>query len=210
MRMGHALHVAQQGGKVLYAKPLRGLGGGATVIEIVVDHDGETFRNMYCARIGNYIYVLHAFQKKSKKGIETPKLEMDLVKTRLKTAKRVGKGAGGLAMKADTEDGLQPVIPSSGNVFADLALPDSEELLVKSKLAMKIAEIISSRGLSQTQASAMLGIPQPKVSMIQNGKLRGFSVEKLCQLLTLLGRDVDIVVKDSEQKGVGHLRVTYA
>lgn len=117
-------------------------------------------------------------------------------------------------MKERREDDLQKgeikETPSSGNVFADLGLPDAEELLVKSNLAMKINMIIEKRHLSQTQAAAILGIPQPKVSMIQNGKLRGFSLEKLCHFLTLLGRDVDIVVKERKKDGIGHLRVTYA
>jgi predicted XRE-type DNA-binding protein len=99
--------------------------------------------------------------------------------------------------------------PSTGNVFEDLGLPDAEELLVKSNLAIKISKIIEKRHLSQKEAVAILGIPQPKVSMIQHGKLRGFSLEKLCHLLTLLGRDVDIVVKDRKKDGVGHMRVTY-
>ena len=98
--------------------------------------------------------------------------------------------------------------PSSGNVFEDLGLPDAEELLVKSAIAAKVNQIIEKRNLSQTQAATMLGIPQPKVSMIQNGKLRGFSLEKLCHFLTLLGRDVDIVIKPRNKDGVGHLRVT--
>jgi predicted XRE-type DNA-binding protein len=100
--------------------------------------------------------------------------------------------------------------PSTGNVFADLGLPDAEELFVKSNLAMKINKIIEKRHLSQTQAAAILEIPQPKESMIQHGKLRGFSLEKLCHFLTLLGRDVDIVIKDRKKNGVGHMRVTYA
>ena len=102
------------------------------------------------------------------------------------------------------------VTPSGGNVFADLGLPDAEELLAKSTIAMKINQIIEKRHLSQTQAAALLGIPQPKVSMIQHGKLRGFSLEKLCNLLTLLGRDVDIVIRESKQGGVGHVRVIHA
>ncbi|WP_145024579.1 helix-turn-helix domain-containing protein [Geobacter argillaceus] len=102
------------------------------------------------------------------------------------------------------------VTPSTGNVFADLGLPDAEELQVKSTLAMKINNIIDKRHLSQTQAAEILGIPQPKVSLIQRGVLRGFSLEKLCHLLTLLGRDVDIVVKDRKKNGHGHMRVTYA
>lgn len=116
-------------------------------------------------------------------------------------------------MKERRENNLQDEIketPSTGNVFEDLGLPDAEELFVKSNLAMKINKIIEKRHLSQTQAAAILGIPQPKVSMIQHGKLRGFSLEKLCHFLTLLGRDVDIVIKDRKKNGVGHMRVTYA
>ena len=101
------------------------------------------------------------------------------------------------------------VTPSAGNVFADFGLPDAEELLVKSTIAMKINKIIEQRHLSQTQAAVILGIPQPKVSMIQHGKLRGFSLEKLCHLVTLLGRDVEIVIKNRKKVGVGHMRVTY-
>lgn len=87
--MGHALSVAEEGGKVNYAKPLKGLGGGATVIEICEDYDGDIYRVMYTVKIGVKIYVLHAFQKKSKKGIETPKSEMDIVKDRLRKAKEL-------------------------------------------------------------------------------------------------------------------------
>jgi len=101
------------------------------------------------------------------------------------------------------------VTPSTGNVFEDLGLPDAEELFIKSNLAIKISKIIEKRHLSQTEAAAVLGVPQPKISMIQHGKLRGFSLEKLCHLLTLLGRDVDIVIKNRKKDGVGHMRVTY-
>jgi predicted XRE-type DNA-binding protein len=101
-------------------------------------------------------------------------------------------------------------VPSTGNVFEDLGLPDAEELLVKSNLAIRINKIIKNRHLTQVQAAEILGIPQPKVSMIQHGKLRGFSLEKLCHFLTLLGSDVDIVIKARKKDGVGQLRVTYA
>lgn len=102
------------------------------------------------------------------------------------------------------------VTPSSGNVFEDLGLPDAEELLIKSNLAIKISKIIEKRHLSQAEAAVVLGVPQPKISMIQHGKLRGFSLEKLCHLLTRLGRDVDIVIKNRKKDGAGHIRVTYS
>ena len=87
--MGYALREAQEGGKALYAKPLKGLGGGATVIEICDDHDGDTYRVMYTVKIGKKVYVLHAFQKKSKKGIETPRSEIQIIKDRLNKAKEL-------------------------------------------------------------------------------------------------------------------------
>jgi predicted XRE-type DNA-binding protein len=84
---------------------------------------------------------------------------------------------------------------SSGNVFADIGLDEPVERLAKSDLALKIAQIINKRHLSQTQAAQLLGIPQPKVSAILNGQLKGFSLEKLMHLLCALDWDVEVVVK---------------
>lgn len=80
--MGYALKEAQEGRKAKSAKPLTGLGAG--VLEIVADHVGDTFRAIYAVKLGNDVYVLHAFQKKSKSGRETPKAEIDVVRERLK------------------------------------------------------------------------------------------------------------------------------
>lgn len=83
--IGYALYVAQQGGKHRDAKPLQAF-GGAGVLEIVEDHDGDTYRAVYTVRLAGRVYALHAFQKKSKRGIETPKSEIDLIRLRLKRA----------------------------------------------------------------------------------------------------------------------------
>jgi phage-related protein len=83
--IGFALFAAQQGGKHRDAKPLRGF-SGAGVLEIVADHDGDTYRAVYTLQFPRRVYVLHAFQKKSKKGIKTPKAEIELIKSRLKRA----------------------------------------------------------------------------------------------------------------------------
>jgi phage-related protein len=83
--IGHALFVAQQGGKAPSAKPLKGF-GGAGVLEVVDDHDGDTYRAVYTVRFGERVYVLHAFQKKSKSGIATPKGELAKIEARLKRA----------------------------------------------------------------------------------------------------------------------------
>jgi phage-related protein len=85
--IGFALRTAQNGGKHPDAKPLKGF-KGAGVLEIVSDFDGNTFRAVYTVKIKGVIYVLHAFQKKSKKGIATPKAELEKIKRRLKEAEQ--------------------------------------------------------------------------------------------------------------------------
>jgi phage-related protein len=85
--IGFALYLAQQGGKHRDAKPLRGF-GGAGILEIVDDFDGDTYRAVYTVRFAGRVYVLHAFLKKSKTGIKTPKAEIDLIVSRLKRAEK--------------------------------------------------------------------------------------------------------------------------
>jgi phage-related protein len=85
-RVGGALWEAQIGRKAPYAKPLRGF-GDAGVLEIVDDFDGDTFRAVYTVRFAKVVYVLHAFQKKSKHRIATPKAELDLIRQRLNRAR---------------------------------------------------------------------------------------------------------------------------
>ncbi len=85
---GYALYVAQQGGTHRKSKALKGF-GGAGVVEIVSDHRGDTYRCIYTVRFAGSVYVLHAFQKKSKKGRETPKAEIELIKQRLREAERI-------------------------------------------------------------------------------------------------------------------------
>ena len=84
-RIGGALWEAQIGRKAPYAKPLRGFGGDG-VLEIVDDFDGDTFRAIYTVRFAKAVYVLHAFKKKSKRGL-APKVELDLIEQRLKRAR---------------------------------------------------------------------------------------------------------------------------
>jgi len=96
----------------------------------------------------------------------------------------------------------------SGNVFADLGLPNPEEHLAKAELASRIGEVIRQRRLTQTAAAEVLGIDQPKVSRLQRGYLTNFSVERLMHFLTLLGRDVEIVIRPVPRaRRVGRVRV---
>lgn len=85
LRMGYALYEAQMGGKAAYAKPLKGY-GDAGVLEVVDDFQGDTYRAVYTVRFAHAIYVLHAFQKKSKRSHTTPKAELEQIKRRLSRA----------------------------------------------------------------------------------------------------------------------------
>lgn len=82
----------------------------------------------------------------------------------------------------------------TGNVYADLGYGDADEMLIKAQLVTKIAEIIKRKGLTQTQAAELLGMPQPKLSNLLRGLFRGVSERRLMDCLTKLGRDVQIVV----------------
>ena len=96
------------------------------------------------------------------------------------------------------------VTPSSGNVFADLGFAEPEEELTKAQLASELRQIIKRRRLTQAAVAAILGIDQPKVSALLNGRLASFSTERLMRLLTALGQDVEIIVRerpDSPKRG---------
>lgn len=86
--MGHALYMAQEGGKHKDTKPLKGF-GGAKVLEVVQSDGNGTYRTMYTVQFEEVVYVLHAFQKKSKTGIKTTKQDMDLLKKRLQDAQQM-------------------------------------------------------------------------------------------------------------------------
>ena len=88
--IGYALHLAQLGGKHRDAKALKGFGGSG-VQEIVVDYNRDTYRAVYTVRFADRIYVLHAFKKKSKSGIATPKSDLELIERRLKQAQEIEK-----------------------------------------------------------------------------------------------------------------------
>jgi predicted XRE-type DNA-binding protein len=111
--------------------------------------------------------------------------------------------------KPGTEAGAEILVtPSSGNVFADLGFAEPEEELTKAQLASHIRQIIKRRRLTQVAAASLMGIDQPKVSALLNGRLANFSSERLMRLLTTLGQDVEITVKSKPRnRAYGRIRV---
>jgi predicted XRE-type DNA-binding protein len=98
----------------------------------------------------------------------------------------------------------------SGNVFADLKLPDAAELDTKARLGATICNVVKRRRLSQADAAALLGINQPKVSALLHFKLEGFSVERLIRFLVALDQDVEIVVKHKPRTRPARIAVNAA
>jgi predicted XRE-type DNA-binding protein len=99
-----------------------------------------------------------------------------------------------------------PVTAGSGNVFSDLGVRDPEEALTKAQLASHIRQVIKRDRLTQAAAAKRMGIDQPKVSALLNGRLKNFSSERLMRLLTALGQDVEITVK-AKPRGRAHGRI---
>jgi len=104
--------------------------------------------------------------------------------------------------------GAIAVTASSGNVFADLGFTEPEEELAKAQLASHIRQVIKRRRLTQVAAAALMGVDQPKVSALLNGRLANFSSERLMRLLTALGQDVEIMIRTKPRsRARGRIRV---
>ena len=95
----------------------------------------------------------------------------------------------------------------SGNVFADFGHPDADAHIVKAELVTRIDAIVRQRGITQAEAGRLLGLSQPDVSRLLRGDFREYSLERLLRLLTALGRDIDIVIRQPRSTARGKLRV---
>jgi phage-related protein/predicted XRE-type DNA-binding protein len=200
--IGAALSVAQFGGKHPKAKPWKG--AGQSVLEVVEDYRGDTYRALYTVRFESTVYALHAFQKKSPKGISTAKSDVELIRRRVKAAQGITRRD-----MADVKSKIR-VERSSGNVFADLGLKDAAEKKTRVRLAVAINDILRKSHLSQSASAARLGINQPKISALANYRLEGFSVERLMNFLNALGRDVEIVIRRPPSRRTPRIDVTAA
>ena len=112
------------------------------------------------------------------------------------------KSSKAIATEIDVTEG-------SGNVFADLGLPDSDQELMRARLTLQIARIIKDRGLTQAEAAKILGIQQPHVSALTRNRAGKFSVGRLIEFLTALGHDVEITVKPTAREH-GEMSVVFA
>ena len=101
------------------------------------------------------------------------------------------------------------VIAGSGNVFADMGLPNADQELVKARLTLQIYSIIKERGLTQAEAAKILGIHQPHVSALARNRAGNFSVGRLIEFLTALGQDVEITVTQA-RKEHGEMSLVFA
>lgn len=95
----------------------------------------------------------------------------------------------------------------SGNVFADLGLPDADAHLLKAELVTRIDRIIRQRGLKQVEAAKLMGLSQPDVSRLMRGDFQEYSMERLFRLLNALGRDIDIIIRESRTGRPGRLSI---
>ena len=103
-------------------------------------------------------------------------------------------------VKKPGRDSTISITRGSGNVFADLGLPDAANLEIKAGLVSQISRIIEHRGLTQVRAARILGIDQPKVSMLLSGRFEGFSIERILRFFTALDQDVKITIAPKKRR----------
>jgi predicted XRE-type DNA-binding protein len=138
-------------------------------------------------QLGKKIYVLHAFQKKSRRGIATPRHEIDLIS-------RGTQKQGSLQEMSDNDQTRIEMEESSGNVFADLDLEDADELFARAQLGFHVYKILKDKKLKQREITKLLGIAQPDVSHLMNGHFSRFTMEKLLNFLRRLDQKVTIQI----------------
>lgn len=195
---GFAIYMAQRGEKHQDAKPLKGF-GGAGVLEVVENYDGDTYRAVYTVKFAGMVYVLDVFQKKSKQGSRTAKaryrahqVAAEISRTRLCETETARKDS---LITLDGQSNVMTHRKTTSNVFKDIGLPNAEEHALKADLVIKLAKLIELKGLTQSKAADLTGIAQPDLSKLLRGHIAGFSMDRLLQAILDLGSDVEIRVK---------------
>ena len=178
-----ALTIAAEGGKADIAKPMHGMGSG--VFEIALSFRGDAFRVVYAVQLAEELWVVHAFQKKSTRGIKTPQRAIDLIKDRLKRLKEY------VAMKGER----LAVVRGSGNVFRDLGHENADIEQFKALLAAEIIKALDREGLSVRAAQRRTGIAAADFSRLRNADLGRFTADRLISILNRLGSRVEVKVR---------------
>ncbi len=146
---------------------------------------GNAFRVVYAVQLGDELWVVHAFQKKSTQGIKTPKHEIDLVKDRLKRLKEMLR----------KKKGPLELVRGSGNIYRDFNVPDADVRQLKAILAAEIIKTLDKKGLSVRKAQSLTGIDAGDFSRVRNADFRRISVERLMTMINGLGSRVEVAVK---------------
>lgn len=187
-------------------RPIAWVGSSKEDLKAFPDSERNAYRAVYTVKFAEFVYVLHCFQEVEAGSEDT---QQGSGPDQVEAAHGGGRlqGKKGKHLMAATR---VQVSRGSGNVFRDLGLKNSEELLAKTKLAVRIVQIVEERKLSQRQAAKVLGIDQPKVSQIYRGRLDDFSLERLMRFLTALDQDIRIVVEHKPRRGRGRVIVEAA
>src|SRR5258708_6607475 len=182
--------------------------GDASVLEVIESQAGNAYRagvyRALCRRCGRVARVPEKIEVRDR----DPETRYGSDRDSLEEGYRIDEREQAMKIRTDKSVSHQR---GTTNVYADLGYKSADEMLVKAQLVTTIAEILTERGYTQTKAAALLGIPQPKLSKMLRGQFRGFSERKLMDCLTLLGRDIDIVVRTTpKRKGQGAVSVSFA
>jgi phage-related protein/predicted XRE-type DNA-binding protein len=177
-----ALTIVAEGRMPDIAKPLKGFGSG--VLELALRYRGDAYRIVYAVQLGADVWVIHAFQKKSKTGHQDAPIRA-----------RSGSAAaepitGDVAM---TDEPLE-VIRGSGNVFRDFGSPDADREQLRAILAARIIGVLDDRHLSVRDAHALTGIAAADFSRIRRVNLERFTIDRLMTILSRLGQEVEVSV----------------
>ena len=187
-----ALTLAAEGGKSDKAKPFKGVDGG--VFEIALRYRGDAFRALYAVKIGADIWVIQAFQKKSKSGIQNA---ANGGRSYPGTAQAI---EGGFEMKNDDME----LVRGSGNVYRDFGRPNAGLEQARAIIAAKIINILDERKLSTRDAEKLTGVSHSEFSRIRNAKLRRFTLDRMISVLGKLDEDVEVNVTFSPRQHSAH------
>ena len=192
--VGYALYAAQNGHVDPAAKPMKGF-GGASVMEIIAPFAGNTWRRRLHRPLSRSCLCPPRFSEEIQiRDFYSKERNRPDLSAAGGCSARLRNEAEALC-KPKKKIAKKPIVTKgSGNVFADLSLPNADQELMKARLTLQIHRIIQERGLTQTEAGKILGIPQPQVSALARNRSGNFSVGRLLEFLTALGQDVKITV----------------